>query len=267
MCCLIEARNIKVCFGDKTVLESLDLKVPNGKITTIIGPNGSGKSSLLKALTGVANLACGNVFFQEINLKKFKSKKLAQQLAFLPQSPLVPADLTVKNLVAYGRFPHRKWWSDNFVEEQKIIEWALKETDVYSFKDRLVSTLSGGERQRAWIAMALAQKPQLLMLDEPTTYLDIGHQLEIMQIIKKLNADYNISIVMVIHDLNHALQYSDNIVVMNEGKIVTQGNPNEVITIDLLRTIFGVESDEVVNSMGYKNFLPLKLVNVKNKQD
>lgn len=265
--CLIEAQNIKVCFGDKTILEALNLKVPKGKITTIIGPNGSGKSSLLRALTGVLPVVSGDVLFQEINLKKIKNKKLAQKLAFLPQSPLVPADLTVKDLVAYGRFPHRKWWSDNFAEEQKIIEWSLRETGVDELKDRLVSTLSGGERQRAWIAMALAQKPQLLMLDEPTTYLDIGHQLEIMQIIKKLNSEYNISIVMVIHDLNHALQYSDNIVVMNKGKIVTQGEPGEVITTDLLRKIFGVEADEVINSLGYKNFLPLKLVNTKNKQD
>ena len=179
----------------------------------------------------------------------------------------MPADLTVKDLVAYGRFPHRSWWQNNEVEESEIIEWSLGETGIEYLKDRLVSTLSGGERQRAWIAMALAQKPQLLMLDEPTTYLDIGHQLEVLNIIKKLNIEHKISIVMVVHDLNQALQYADNIVVMAEGKIVASGSPQSVITKDLLKGIFGVEADEIINSLGYKNFLPLKLVKPKNKQD
>ena len=265
--CLIEATQIKVCFAEKTILADLNLKIPAGKITAIIGPNGSGKSTLLKALTGLVKVKQGQVLFKNNPLQKISSKKLAQQMAFLPQSPLVPADLTVKDLVAYGRFPHRSWWQNNEVEESEIIEWSLGETEIEYLKDRLVSTLSGGERQRAWIAMALAQKPQLLMLDEPTTYLDIGHQLEVLNIIKKLNIEHKISIVMVVHDLNQALQYADNIVVMAEGKIVASGSPQSVITKDLLKGIFGVEADEIINSLGYKNFLPLKLVKPKNKQD
>lgn len=256
---IIEGKNLSVKIGKKKILTDISLSLPQGKRTAIIGPNGSGKSTLLKALCGLIAYQ-GQVFLQGSLIKQLKRSELAKRLAILPQSLQVPADVTVFDLVEHGRFPHRAWWKSIDGEDRSCISWALKQTNIEHLQDRLVNTLSGGERQRAWIAMALAQKPEILLLDEPTTYLDICHQLEILQLLTRLNKENNLTVVMVIHDLNQALQFADNVLVMKEGQIITQGKPEEIITTELLRQVFAVESEAFISSQGQKIISPLKSI-------
>lgn len=256
---IIEGKNISVTIARKKILSDISLSLPQGQRTAIIGPNGSGKSTLLKALCGLIAYQ-GQVFLQGSLIKQLKRSELAKRLAILPQSLQVPADVTVFDLVEHGRFPHRTWWKAIDSEDKNCIDWALKQTNIEHLQERLVNTLSGGERQRAWIAMALAQKPEILLLDEPTTYLDICHQLEILQLLTRLNQENNLTVVMVIHDLNQALQFADNVLVMKEGQIIVQGKPESIINVELLRQVFSVESEAFISSQGQKIISPLRSV-------
>jgi len=168
--------------------------------------------------------------------------------------------LTVGELVQYGRFPYQQWFARNEKEDQQCVEWAMQQTQIEAFKDRLVTTLSGGERQRTWIAMALAQNPKVLLLDEPTTYLDIAHQLEVMQIIDSLTQKYKITIIMVLHDINQALQYANDLVVIKDQSVFAQGYPQTVLTAKLLENVFGVTADFFTNHLGNKVLVPISLV-------
>ena len=256
---ILSGEHMTVAIGDKVILHDITVQIPQGKRTAIIGPNGSGKSTLLKALAGLIKCKAGKVCFEGEAVEKLGRRNLAQKLAILPQSPQVPADLTVKDLVEYGRFPHRNWWSKITADEKDTVEWAMQQTGIFALRNRLVNTLSGGERQRTWIAMALAQKPDLLMLDEPTTYLDISHQLEVMNIITELNRKNGISIMMVLHDINHAMQFADEIIIVEAGKIVGQGTPEESIDVNMLERVFGVTAEVFKNQAGKSIFIPMKL--------
>lgn len=239
---IMHTENLKVGFDGKVVLENLSITVGKGQIVSILGPNGSGKSTLLKALSRNLKPNQGSVYLDGKNLAKLKGKVIARKMAVLPQSPQAPKDLTVRDLVEYGRYPHQSWWQGRSGEDDQCVEWALKETSLMNMSDRIVSTLSGGERQRVWIAMALAQKPEILLLDEPTTYLDICHQLEIMELLADFNREHKITVAMVLHDINQAARYSDCIVVLQQGQIFAMGKPKDVITAHTLRQVFGVES-------------------------
>ena len=257
----IEAKNLSVTINDKVILEGINATIPNGKITSVIGPNGAGKSTLLKAVAGINSNYGGQVIIDGIDLKKIKRKELARKLAVLPQGMQAPPDVTVEQLVDYGRFPYRSWFKkSNQIEDEEAVEWAMSETNVSHLRHRQVMSLSGGERQRAWIAMALAQKPEILILDEPTTYLDIAHQLEVMNLIESINREYGMTVIMVLHDINHALQYADELVVIKEGRLFAQGSPDEILTVDLIRNVFGVRADIFKNSQGAAVLSPVELV-------
>jgi len=257
---IMKTRDLTIKIQNKDILTNINLSFLTGKTTAIIGPNGSGKSTLLKALAGLNKNIIGQVLFENRDIKEFSKKNLARNLAILPQDPSVPADLTVGELVQYGRFPYQQWFARNDKEDQQCVQWAMQQTQIAEFKNRFVTTLSGGERQRTWIAMALAQKPKVLLLDEPTTYLDIAHQLEVMQIIDSLTQKYNITIIMVLHDMNQALQYANDLVVIKNQRVFAQGSPQKILSTNLLEKVFGVTADFFTNRDGNKVLVPISLV-------
>ena len=258
MSAIIKAQNICVSINDKEIVHNLSLEIPEGKVTAIIGPNGCGKSTTLKALSRILPYK-GSVTFKGSEMSALSQREFAKSLAILTQSPQAPSDLTVNDLVEMGRFPHRGFLGRGGKDDKEHVEWALAQTGVTAMRNRLLNTLSGGERQRAWIAMALAQRPEVLLLDEPTTYLDICHQLEIMQLIGRLNQELGLTVVMVVHDLNHAIMYADHVVVVKEGKLVTSGAPREIITADLLAEVFKVKADEFTLSNDLRALVPVDL--------
>ncbi len=258
MSAIIKAQNICVSINDKEIVHNLSLEIPEGKVTAIIGPNGCGKSTTLKALSRILPYK-GSVTFKGNEMSGLSQREFAKSLAILTQSPQAPSDLTVNDLVEMGRFPHRGFLGRGGKDDKEHVEWALAQTGVTAMRNRLLNTLSGGERQRAWIAMALAQRPEVLLLDEPTTYLDICHQLEIMQLIGRLNQELGLTVVMVVHDLNHAIMYADHVVVVKAGKLVTSGAPREIITAELLADVFKVKADEFVLSNDLRALVPVDL--------
>jgi iron complex transport system ATP-binding protein len=243
MAAILAADRVSAGFGDRTVIHGLSLSVAQGEILSIIGPNGSGKSTLLKILSRNVKPQKGSVLLDGRDINRFSAKELARRLAILHQAPYVSGDLTVRDLVAYGRFPYQNWWQGGAAEDKKVVERVLDQTGLLLLASRQVNTLSGGERQRAWIAMALAQKPRILLLDEPTTHLDICYQLEIMDLVAKLNQEQQITIIMVLHDINHAARYSDTVAVLSQGELYAAGHPVAVTTPAMFREVFSVEAD------------------------
>lgn len=223
------------------VVRDLVLTVAQGEIVTLVGPNGSGKSTTLRALAHLMTPQDGAVYLDGRAIHTLSPRKLAQQVAVLPQNPVAPEDLTVRDLVGRGRFARQAWWRASSRRDRDVIAWALEETGLNALAERRLVTLSGGERQRAWIALALAQEPRILLLDEPTTFLDISHQLDVMALLQTLNAETQLSIVMVLHDLNQAARVSHRLIVMREGELFASGAPNAVLTADMLREVFQVE--------------------------
>lgn len=239
---MLRGENISFSYvRDKAFIENLNINIPKGKITTILGPNGSGKSTLLSILSTYNKPSKGDVFIGDKNLKTLKTKEISKLIATVHQHNESPEDLDVKTLISYGRVPHHKHGSNKKDEDEKIINWAISSTNLDDIKDKKVMSLSGGQRQRAFIAMALAQKTDILLLDEPTTYLDIFHQIEVLDLVKKLNEKYKMTIVMVLHDINQAIKYSDNIVIMKNGKIIEEGTPKSVINEKSIKTVYNVE--------------------------
>ena len=255
---IIKAQNISVSINEKEIVHGISLDIPEGKVTAIIGPNGCGKSTTLKALSRILPYK-GSVTFKGQEMSTLSQREFAKCLAILTQSPQAPSDLTVNDLVEMGRFPHRGFLGRAGKDDKEHVEWALEQTGVKEMRYRLLNTLSGGERQRAWIAMALAQRPEVLLLDEPTTYLDICHQLEIMQLIGRLNQELGLTVVMVVHDLNHAIMYADHVVVVKAGQLVTSGAPREIITANLLADVFKVKADEFMLSNDLRALVPVDL--------
>lgn len=238
----IETEKLSIAYDKHLIVENLDLKIPKEKITSIIGPNGCGKSTILKTIGRILKKQSGMVYLDGEDIATIPTKVIAQKMAILPQSPTAPSGLTVQELVSYGRFPHQKGFGKLNDEDKKIVDWAIQVTKLEDFKHREIDNLSGGQRQRVWIAMALAQQTDLILLDEPTTYLDMAHQLEILELLEELNQKENCTIVMVLHDLNLAARFSDYMVAVNAGQIKANGAPNDVMTTDVLRNVFQIEA-------------------------
>ncbi len=239
----LKAENLEIGYGDKVIVNGFSMNIERGKITTIIGPNGSGKSTVLKAVTRLIKYQGGVVYLNGREISEMKPKELARTLGVLPQIHSAPSDFRVRELVSYGRMPHQKPFSKKSEEDERIIRWAMTETGTWQLRDKSIYEISGGETQRVWIATVLAQKPEMLFLDEPTTYLDISHQLETMQLVKKLNKETGIGVVMVLHDLTQALEVSDHIIVIKDGKKYSEGVPEEVITEKMMREVYNVDCD------------------------
>ena len=241
----ISTKNLNISYGNLDIVKDLNLDIPKGKITTIIGSNGCGKSTILKTIARIIQANSGDIFVNNINIKEQSPKDLAKVMAVLPQSPQAPSGLTVEELIAYGRFPHQKGFGKMKKEDEDIVTWALKSTGIEEFRERPMEALSGGQRQRAWIAMALAQQTEILILDEPTTYLDLAHQLEILKLLEELNRKQGTTIVMVIHELNNAARFADHMIGVKKGKVVCQGTAHEVMTKENLKELFNIDAEIV----------------------
>ena len=238
----LAARELTLAYEDRTVVDGLDLVIPDGEVTVIVGPNACGKSTLLRALGRLLKPRGGAVLLDGTDLARIPTKKIAQSVGLLPQTPVAPDAITVADLVSRGRQPHQHWWQQWSDEDERAVGDAMERTDVTALADRLVDELSGGQRQRVWIAMALAQETGLLLLDEPTTYLDISHQVEVLDLVRQLNHERGRTVVAVLHDLNQAARYADHLIAMKAGRIVARGRPSEVVTAELVRDVFGLES-------------------------
>lgn len=236
---------LDISYEDRLIVQNLNIAIPQGKITALVGANGSGKSTILKTMARIMNPARGNVLLDGKSIHKQSTKDVAKQLAILPQNPTAPDGLTVSELVSYGRFPYQKGFGSMSREDRAIVKWAIEATGMGGFANRPVDHLSGGQRQRAWIAMALAQETDILFLDEPTTFLDMAHQLEVLHLLQKLNEMNNRTIVMVVHDLNHAARYAHHMIAIKSGIVKGEGSPLEVITQEIMREVFNIEADIV----------------------
>lgn len=254
---MIKVKSLDVNYDKKEALKSVNIDIQEGSITTIIGPNGCGKSTLLKAISRNLKYRNGSIKIHGKDLKNIKTRELAKSMALLPQSPSIPMDFTVRELVSFGRYPFVSFGKRLSLKDKDVINWALEKTDMKGYMCRRVSTLSGGERQRAWIAMALAQEPKILLLDEPTTYLDISHQFEILELIKEINSKMGMTVVMVLHDINHASRYSDEIIILKNGEFQKQGHPNLTINKNTMQDVFNL-TGEFHNSGEYIHFIPNK---------
>ncbi|WP_304341050.1 ABC transporter ATP-binding protein [Metaclostridioides mangenotii] len=238
----ISVKNLSVAYENNTIIEDMNLSIPKGKVSIIIGANGCGKSTLLKTIARINKPKNGDIFINNKNIKKIKEKSIAKEVAFLPQGPVCPSGLTVRELVAYGRFPHQKIIGGLNNHDKEVIDWVIEETGLIEFANREVENLSGGQRQRAWIAMILAQETDIIMLDEPTTYLDMSYQLEVLEVLQKLNKEKNITVVIVLHELNNACRFADNIIGLKKGKIICEGKPIDVINKETLKKIYGIDA-------------------------
>ncbi|MGE7953288.1 ABC transporter ATP-binding protein [Lysinibacillus xylanilyticus] len=236
-------KDLTIGYSNQVIVDKLNVSIPNQKITALVGANGSGKSTILKTMARVLSPLTGHVLLDGELIFSKSTKEVAKKLAILPQNPIAPDGLTVHELVSYGRYPHQKGFGSLTREDRKIVNWAIEVTGMFEFYDRPVDQLSGGQRQRAWIAMALAQQTDILFLDEPTTFLDMAHQLEVLKLLKRLNEEQQRTIIMVVHDLTHATRYADHIVAIKNGRIVSEGTATQVVTKEVLREVFKIEAD------------------------
>ena len=236
----MEVRDLSFSYGKNKVLKGISFTIEGGKITTIMGANGCGKSTLFNLMTKNLYPRKGNIFLHGRNIQNLGLKDFAKRVSIVHQYNSSADDITVERLVSFGRTPHMKMMQGRSDEDEKLIEWAMEVTNVEKYRDREVSRLSGGQRQRVWLAMALAQNTKILFLDEPTTYLDIRYQIEILELVKKLNEEYGITIIMVLHDINQAIHFSDRIIGLKDGQVAAQGSPAEVVTPECIRTLYGI---------------------------
>lgn len=227
-------------YTDRFALQDINIDFPKGEIISIIGPNGSGKSTLLRLMAVLLKCQRGQIIIDGKNVADQNRKSLAKQLTMLPQTQDLTLDFTVRELVEFGRQPHKRTWGALTTEDREIVDWAMSLANVQSYANESLTSLSGGERQRAWIAMVLAQQTEYVLLDEPTTFLDIVHQLEILDVVQKINQQYRRTVIMILHDLNQAAQYSDRLIVMKEGSVYQQGHPKEVFTEKMFAEVFGI---------------------------
>ena len=238
----ITVNQVAIGYSNTLIIDDLSVSIPEKKITTIIGPNGCGKSTLLKAISRVLKTKSGAVYLDGRAIHQLETREVAKKMAILPQSANAPVGLTVFELVSYGRFPHQNGFGSLKKEDYEYIYWAIDVTGLNEFKDRPVEALSGGQRQRVWIAMALAQDTEILILDEPTTYLDLAHQLDILLLLQRLNKEEGRTIVMVLHDLNHASRFSDYLIAMKDGTLMKEGTPEEVMNCSNLQLVFNIDA-------------------------
>ncbi|MEC4020850.1 ABC transporter ATP-binding protein [Streptomyces sp. H27-D2] len=236
----LTAESVTLAYDQRVIAEELSVVVPDNSFTVIVGPNACGKSTLLRALSRMLKPSAGTVLLDGQAIGSLPAKKVARTLGLLPQSSIAPDGITVADLVARGRYPHQgllRQWSP---EDERIVDESMAATGVASLADRYVDELSGGQRQRVWIAMALAQQTPLLLLDEPTTYLDIAHQVEVLDLCARLHEEEGRTLVAVLHDLNHAARYATHLIAMREGRIVAEGPPGEIVTAGLVEEVFGL---------------------------
>lgn len=236
----LQAEQVTLAYQDNVISQSLSVDIPDNKFTVILGPNGCGKSTLLRGLSNLLMPKSGSVLLDGKNLCCFPRQELAKQLGLLPQSAIAPSGLTVHDLICRGRFPHQSFLKRWTQADEQAVQQAIEATQVEPLLGQNVEALSGGQRQRVWVAMVLAQKTPYLLLDEPTTYLDIAHQIELLDLFRKLNRQNSSTIVAVLHDLNHACRYADHLIVMNSGQVVAEGTPNTVITETLIQHVYGL---------------------------
>ena len=238
----LAAEGVTLGYGDRTIVDSLDLRVPAGRVTTIVGANACGKSTLLKAMARLLTPSSGQVLLDGKAIHRLPTKQVARVLGLLPQSPIAPDGIAVSDLVSRGRHPHQGALSRWTSADDAAVARALEATDVTHLADRPVDELSGGQRQRVWIAMALAQETDVLLLDEPTTFLDISHQIDVLDLLTDLNRERGTTVAMVLHDLNLAARYADHLVAMAQGQIIAAGDPGDVLTEETVRRVFGLDS-------------------------
>lgn len=240
---ILEASRLTLSYADTIIIDDLDLKIPAGEITVFVGANGSGKSTLLRSLARLLKPKSGQVLLDGREVRRLSNKEVAKRLGILPQGPIAPEGLTVLQLVKQGRYPHQSFLKQWSKEDEDLVDRALEATHMKEFAERAIDSLSGGQRQRAWIAMTLAQQTDIILLDEPTTYLDMAHQIEILDLLFELNELENRTIVMVLHDLNLAARYAHNIVAICEKKVYAQGRPEEVITSEMVKNVFQMKCE------------------------
>ncbi|MFD7508325.1 ABC transporter ATP-binding protein [Streptomyces sp. NPDC059853] len=238
----IGAAGLRLEYGDHVVARDLDLSIPDGKVTVLVGPNACGKSTALRALARLLKPAAGSVLLDGGDIAALGARDVALRLALLPQSPAAPDGITVRDLVARGRTPHQRWWRQWSAADEEAVDAALAATGATALAERSLDELSGGQRQRVWIAMALAQDTGVLLLDEPTTYLDLAHQVDVLELVARLNRERGRTVVMVLHELNLACRYADHVIAMRDGTVAAAGPPAEVITPELVREVFGLRA-------------------------
>jgi iron complex transport system ATP-binding protein len=254
----LRAENLSLGYDGPDIIHDLSLTVPNARVTSIIGPNGCGKSTLLRGLGRLLQPRTGQVFLDGTPLTSHSTRHIATRISILPQAPSAPSGLTVADLVSRGRHPRQKWYQQFSTADESIVDAALGATDISDLADTPIEDLSGGQRQRAWISMTLAQETGILLLDEPTTYLDLAHQVDVLELVRRLNRKHQRTVVMVLHDISLAARYSDHVVAMKDGAIVAQGTPSEVITADRLREVFGLNAHIVAEpTEGRPHVIPL----------
>lgn len=242
----VSISDVHVTFGNHQVLKGAGGQIKKGSIVTFLGRNGCGKSTLLKVVTGNLTPQKGHIEINGKPLESFNGDEMARVVAFLPQVHEIPKDMTAEELVACGRYPYQHWWSGVSTRDREVIRSAMERTNTFHLKDRIAANLSGGERQRVWIAMALAQEPKILILDEPTTYLDICHQLEVLELVSKLNKEEGLTVIMVLHDINQAIWYSTEILVLENGVVHRHGPPMDVMTHEAIAEIFEVDAEIIL---------------------
>jgi iron complex transport system ATP-binding protein len=234
-------QNLSLGYEKRAVIQDLSLALPEGKITALVGANGCGKSTLLRGLARLLKPTQGAVYLDGKAITQCSTKWVAQQIGLLPQSPTAPEGLTVRDLVAQGRYPYQSWMQQWSSQDEQSVQQALEITDLTELSDRPLDTLSGGQRQRAWIAMTLAQNTHVLLLDEPTTFLDLAHQIEVLDLLHELNQQQGRTIIMVLHDLNHACRYADYLIALKAGKVFAAGDPQQVMTVDTVQAVFNLQ--------------------------
>jgi len=238
----ISTENVNIGYDKRIIVKDFSVEIPKNRITAIIGANGSGKSTLLKAITRIIPYESGSILIDGKQISEENTKDLAKKMAILPQSPESAKGLTVGELVSYGRFPYQNNFGRLSKTDYEMVDWALEMTGIEAFKFQRVDTLSGGQRQRVWIAMALAQDTEIIFLDEPTTYLDMAHQLEVLELLEQLNQEQGRTVIMVLHDLNQAARFADNIIALKKGEIAKAGTCEEIMTSSVLQQVFHIDA-------------------------
>ncbi|MFF4173119.1 ABC transporter ATP-binding protein [Streptomyces sp. NPDC001744] len=238
----LHGTGLRLGYGDRIVAEDLDLSIPAGRVTALVGPNACGKSTALRALARLLKPAGGTVLMDGEDIASLSSRDFALRLALLPQTPSAPDGITVRDLVARGRTPHQRWWRQWSSADEIAVDAALAATGAADLANRSLDELSGGQRQRVWIAMALAQDTSVLLLDEPTTYLDLAHQVDVLELVAELNRSEGRTVVMVLHELNLACRYADHLIAMRDGRVVAAGTPTEIVTPELVHEVFGLRA-------------------------
>ena len=239
---MVEIKNVTVSLSETTIVKDLSMNIKKSEFVCIIGPNGCGKSTLIKALSGINKIQSGEIYIDGKNKKEIKRKEFAKKVAFLMQFNNMPSGMTAREVIQFGRHPYISAFKGLNKRDYEIVDWAIEQTDTSSLLEKDIAMLSGGEKQRVFLAMALAQEPEILVLDEPTNHLDLKYQYDLLNLIKKINKENNITVICVLHDINQALRYSDKVYIMKNGRLIKSGKPTHCITADVIDEVYGIKS-------------------------